>query len=56
MLVLLAIGLGAILGWRRAAAREGDRLDQLQYAAGYGIAFGIAGLALSILIARLGLV
>jgi hypothetical protein len=56
MLVLLAIVLGAVLGWRRAGARNGDRLDRIQYAAAHGIAFGIGGVALSILIARLGLI
>ncbi|MBP7243137.1 hypothetical protein [Amaricoccus sp.] len=41
MLILLAIALGAVLGWRRAASRGGDRLDQLQYAAAHAIAFGL---------------
>lgn len=56
MIILLAMLLGAFFGWRRAAARGGDRLDRLQYAAAHGIAFGIAALAFSILIVRLGLV
>jgi hypothetical protein len=29
-------------------------LDQLQYAAGYGIAFGLLGLAISIFLDRIG--
>lgn len=42
MIVILAIALGAALGWRRAGARGGDRLDRLQYAAAHAIAFGLA--------------
>lgn len=56
MIIILAILAGALIGWRRAAARGGNRLDQVQYAAVHGIAFGIAALALLILIARLGLI
>lgn len=41
MIIILAIALGAVLGWRRAAARDGDRLDRLQYAAAHAIAFGL---------------
>lgn len=55
LLILIAFALGAFVGARRAAARGGDRLDKLQYAAVHGIAFCLAALALAILIARLGL-
>ncbi len=53
MVWLISMGLGAILGAATALRRGGRRLDALQYAAAFGIAFGLAGLALSILIVRL---
>jgi phosphate/sulfate permease len=55
MLILVALAIGAFVGWRRAAARGGDRLDRLQYAAAHGIAFALALLVLSILAERLGI-
>ena len=55
MIIVLAIIAGALFGWRRAAARGGDRLDQWQWAAVYGIIFALAALALTIFAARLGL-
>ena len=54
LLMIAAFALGAIIGWRRAAARDGDRLDRMQYAVAHGIAFTLATLALAILAARLG--
>jgi phosphate/sulfate permease len=56
MLLPIAFALGALVGWRRAARRNGDRLDRLQYAAVHGIAFVLAALALTVLAARVGLV
>ena len=56
MLLLLAFVLGALLGWRRAARRGGDRFDQLQYAVVHGIVFALVALALMILAGRLGLI
>lgn len=56
MLIILGFVAGAAFGWMRAAKRGGNRLDKLQYAGAHGIAFAIAGLALGILIVRLGLV
>lgn len=53
MIFIAAIILGALIGWRRAARREGNRLDKLQYAAGHAILFGILGLFASILYYRL---
>jgi hypothetical protein len=41
MLPALAFLLGFALGWQRARARGGDRLDQLQYGAVHGIFFTI---------------
>lgn len=56
MLIVLVFVIGALIGWRRAAQRQGDRLDQLQYAAAYGIAYALVALTLTILAERLGLV
>ena len=56
MLLPIAFALGALVGWRRAVRRGGDRLDRLQYAAVHGIAFTLAALALTVLAGRLGLV
>ncbi len=54
MIVIAAIICGAILGAVTARNREGTGLDMAQYAAGYGIAFGVLGLFLSLLIGVLG--
>jgi hypothetical protein len=56
MLLPLAFALGALLGWRRAAARGGDRLDKLQDAAVHGILFTLAALIVTIGAERLGLI
>jgi hypothetical protein len=53
MVVIASFVLGAILGARTALKRGGQRLDALQYGAGFGIAFGLLGLFLTILIERL---
>jgi hypothetical protein len=45
---------GAALGAYTARKRGGRKLDALQYAAGYAIAFGLLGLAISILLDRIG--
>jgi len=54
MIVIAAVLCGAILGALTARRREGTGLDMAQYAAGYGIAFGVAGLFLSIAIGAMG--
>lgn len=54
MLIVLALALGAAVGWRRAAVRGGDRLDKLQYAAAHAIFFALVTLAGTILLGRLG--
>lgn len=45
--------LGAVLGATLALRRGGRKLDALHYAAGFAIAFGLLGFALSVLIVRL---
>lgn len=46
--------LGAIAGVWHARRRGGGRLDMLHHAAVYGIALGIAGFLVALLVARLG--
>ena len=53
MIVVASLVFGALLGAGIARRRGGVGLDQAQYAAGYGIAFGILGLFVTIAIARL---
>jgi hypothetical protein len=53
MVVLGGILLGAIIGVGLARKRGGKALDLWQYGAGFGIAFGLLGLFLTIIIARL---
>lgn len=53
MIVIAGLVLGAVLGAVTAAKRGGKRLDLLQYAAGYGIAFCLLGVVLTIFIERM---
>lgn len=54
MIWTAAIVIGAIWGAVTALRRGGRKLDALQYAAGYAIAFGLVGLAVSVFLDRLG--
>ena len=45
---------GAAYGAFTALKRGGRKLDALQYAAGYAIAFGLLGLAISVFLDRMG--
>ncbi|GIX12798.1 MAG: hypothetical protein KatS3mg118_0757 [Paracoccaceae bacterium] len=53
MILAAAFALGFALGWWRAAARGGNRLDRLQYGAAHGIALALAALALVLILERL---
>lgn len=53
MIVIAGLVLGAIFGAVLAARRGGKRLDILQYAAAFGIAFCLLGLFLTIFIERM---
>ncbi len=53
MIVLGAALLGALIGGLTAYRRKGNRLDILQYAAGYGLAFTIVGMILTVVIHRM---
>ncbi|WP_170329078.1 hypothetical protein [Ruegeria arenilitoris] len=53
MVVVLGMAiLGAILGALAARKRNGSGADMAQYAAGYGIAFALVGLILSLILVR----
>ncbi|WP_312531778.1 hypothetical protein [Paracoccus sp. (in: a-proteobacteria)] len=53
MIVIFALIVGAAYGWMRAGKLEGNRADRLQYAAGYGLAFTVIGLILTVVLSRL---
>ena len=53
MIVVAGLGLGVFLGVRAARRRNGDRLDIIQHAAGYGMACALIGVILTLLIDRL---
>jgi cytochrome c biogenesis protein CcdA len=53
MIVLAGLLGGGLFGALQARKREGSALDMVQYAAGYGIAFGLLGLFLTIFIERM---
>jgi hypothetical protein len=53
MIVIGGLVLGAGLGAITAARRGGKRLDVLQYAAGFGIAFCLLAVFLTIFIERM---
>ena len=52
MIVLAGLVLGAALGGYTARKRGGNKLDIAQYAAGFGIAFMLVGLFVTIFIER----
>ena len=53
-MIALAFALfGALLGASTARRRKGNRLDMAQYAAGFGIAFGLLGVLVTIVLARM---
>lgn len=53
MIVIAAILIGALLGWRRAARLGGNRRDRAQYAAAYAMGLAVIGLFLTIIIDRM---
>ena len=52
MIILAGLLIGAVWGARLARKRKGSRFDIAQYAAGFAIAFGIAGLFITLIIDR----
>ena len=55
MLVIAGVILGVILGARTAVRRNGNRLDIIQFCAVYALAFGLAGLFLTLAAGWLGI-
>ena len=53
MIVIAAMLLGAVLGWRRAGQLGGNTRDRAQYAAGFALALGAVGLFATVLIDRM---
>ncbi len=53
MIVIAAAIIGIVLGVLSAKRRDGNRLDMAQYGAGYGIAFAIIGLFVTLLVERM---
>lgn len=53
MIVLAGVLGGGLYGALLARKREGSRLDMAQYAAGFGIAFGLLGLFVTIFLERM---
>lgn len=52
MIVIIAALIGATLGGLTARKRGGARLDILQYAASFAIAFAVVGLIATVIIHR----
>ncbi|MFC3628353.1 hypothetical protein ACFOM8_02725 [Paracoccus angustae] len=53
MIVIAAAIVGAFLGWRRAGQLGGLPRDRAQYAAGFGMAFALAGLFATVILDRM---
>ena len=54
MLVVLGMAIvGAILGVLTARKHNGSGADMAQYAAGYGIAFALVGLIITLILVRM---
>lgn len=53
MIVLGGMLLGIVVGYFRAAKHGGKALDKLQYSAGFGIAFSLLGLFVTVFLNRM---
>lgn len=52
MIILACAIFGILIGVSNARKRKGNKLDMAQYGAGYGIAFTILGVFITIVIER----
>ena len=53
-MIVIVMGLiGAFLGGTTARKRQGNRKDIAQYATGYGIAFMLVGLVITVMVDRM---
>ncbi|SMX34475.1 apolipoprotein acyltransferase [Actibacterium lipolyticum] len=53
MIVIAGLVIGAIWGGLQAKRRKGKGFDIAQYAVGYGIAFALLGMVLTVILERL---
>ena len=53
MIIIACAVFGILIGISTARKRDGNKLDMAQYAAGYGIAFVLLGIVVTIVIERL---
>lgn len=54
MIVILALIIGAAIGWIRAGKLGGKPADRLQYAAAHGMALAVPAIFLTIYLSRMG--
>jgi len=52
MIIPVSTLIGMIFGWLAARRRGGNRKDIAQYVVGYGIAFALLGLFITLVIVR----
>lgn len=52
MITIFAAIAGMVIGAATALKRGGNRMDAVQYGAGFGIAFALIGMAATIVLAR----
>ncbi|KMW57081.1 hypothetical protein AIOL_002039 [Candidatus Rhodobacter oscarellae] len=52
MIVIVSALVGAIIGALQARRGGGNRKDMAQYAAGFGIAFALIGMLVTVILAR----
>lgn len=52
MIVIIAALVGAVIGGFTARRRNGNKLDIAQYAAGYGLAFIVVSMIITVMIDR----
>lgn len=52
MIMIAALIIGALIGWRRAKAMGGNGKDIAQYAAVHGLIFLLVGVIVTVLLAR----
>ena len=52
MIIIAGFVLGAAFGARKARKAGGKRLDLMQYGAGFGIAFALVGLFVTLVLDR----
>lgn len=53
MIVIAALVIGTLIGWRRASRLKGNRMDRLQYAAAHALGFAALGVLATVIIDRM---